>query len=482
MPFSSTKVLIVDDDVGLLRLIQKILQQEKIPATVLSSGAEAISWLKKNPIDLLLLDLKLQDFSAKDLIQQLSTLDLKVPFIVITGQGDERVAVEMMKSGAMDYLVKDINFISRLPTVVRHALQQLTQKKKLVEAEAAKQESDNLRQSVLNSLIAHIAVLDQEGKIISTNDAWNEFSQKNGITTLSRMGVDDDYLKVCREAVRQNAEGARHALQGIESVLKGTETRFYVEYPCHSPHKKQWFLMSVTPLVGNRKGAVVSHIDISERKRLEREVLETTEREQRRIGHDLHDDLGQQLTVLDYSLYSIAEKLKKEKHPLFKTLGVVSDQIQKVISNVRHMSHGLSPVPLESEGLAVALEEMILGIPSVSSMKTRFVCKTPVRIQDPNIATQFYRITQEGVNNAVKHSRSNTLVVTLSEEKKFWKVCIQDKGKGFNMDSTFITEKTGLRFMTYRAQLIGAELEISSKPTKGTSITCRLDKKDEIKK
>src|SRR5437899_997137 len=103
-------VFIVDDDRGLLRLIQKALQREGFATASAVSGSEALAWLGCNQAALMLLDLKLQDIEGKDLVQRLAAAGQCPPFIIITGQGDERVAVEMMKRGARDYLVKDVDF------------------------------------------------------------------------------------------------------------------------------------------------------------------------------------------------------------------------------------------------------------------------------------------------------------------------------------------------------------------------------------
>lgn len=106
-----------------------------------SSGDEAISWLAKNPADLMLLDLKLRDIGGKELVNHLAAVGRSVPFLIITGQGDERVAVEMMKRGALDYLVKDAQFIEFLPIVVCQALERLEKDKRLIAAQAALKES-----------------------------------------------------------------------------------------------------------------------------------------------------------------------------------------------------------------------------------------------------------------------------------------------------------------------------------------------------
>jgi DNA-binding NtrC family response regulator len=127
--------LVVDDDSGLLRLIQRSLQREGFSTALANSGQAAQDWLEQNRADLMLLDLKLQDIQGQDLVARLAQSGRCPPFIIITGQGDERVAVEIMKRGALDYLVKDVDFLQFVPSVVKRALEQLRKERRLAEAE-----------------------------------------------------------------------------------------------------------------------------------------------------------------------------------------------------------------------------------------------------------------------------------------------------------------------------------------------------------
>jgi signal transduction histidine kinase len=129
-------IFVVDDDRGLVRLIEKSLQREGYKTFGAASAGEAIAWLDSNRADLMLLDLKLDTVEARDLIEQLKARRTLVPFIIITGQGDERVAVDMMKRGALDYLVKDANFQDFVPSFVRRALGQIERDRKLAAADA----------------------------------------------------------------------------------------------------------------------------------------------------------------------------------------------------------------------------------------------------------------------------------------------------------------------------------------------------------
>src|SRR6266404_972789 len=128
-------VFVVDDDRGLVRLIERALHREGFLTSSANSGTSALDWLAQKHADLMLLDLKLQDIEGQELVNRLSGANRCPPFIIITGQGDERVAVEMMKRGARDYLVKDVDFLQFVPAVVRRTLEQVDKERRLAEAE-----------------------------------------------------------------------------------------------------------------------------------------------------------------------------------------------------------------------------------------------------------------------------------------------------------------------------------------------------------
>lgn len=135
-PFQApAKILVVDDEPGLRRLIEKRLERSGYDPASAGSAAEALEWMAANEPDLMLLDLKLPDAEGHEVVEQLKEIGRKIPFIVITGQGDERVAVNMMKRGAADYLVKDKDFLEFLPSIVQRVLAQVLTEERLAAAE-----------------------------------------------------------------------------------------------------------------------------------------------------------------------------------------------------------------------------------------------------------------------------------------------------------------------------------------------------------
>lgn len=145
-------------------------------------------------------------------------------------------------------------------------------------AERALLASDELSRAILASLTSTIAVLDGEGTIVIVNDAWKRFAVENGAPELAERSIGLNYIEICRQASGEDSEIALEAVAGINAVLAGTLGHFTLEYPCHSPTEKRWFSLQAAPLAGGRRGAVISHIDITGRKTMEEKLQESARR------------------------------------------------------------------------------------------------------------------------------------------------------------------------------------------------------------
>ncbi len=148
-------------------------------------------------------------------------------------------------------------------------------------AEEVLKQSEEFKNAVLNSVPSNIAVVGKDGGILSVNEPWVRFSIENGVmegVPARNTGTGSNYLKVCRESLGESSGGAMAAHDGILAVLEGTLPSFSLEYPCHSPGVQRWFTMTVTSLGMRERGAVISHTDITGRKRAEEELRVSEER------------------------------------------------------------------------------------------------------------------------------------------------------------------------------------------------------------
>lgn len=209
--------------------------------------------------------------------------------------------------------------------------------------------------------------------------------------------------------------------------------------------------------------------DITERKHLEKQILEISEREQRRIGQDLHDGLCQHLAGIEMLSQVLAKKLK----PVSKNGAARADDIaravREAISQTRLLARGLSPVTLESEGLMSALAELALNTEAIFGVRCRFDFAEPVQFADHTAATHLFRIAQEAVSNAIKHGKAKHLIIQLREEPYQLALRVTDDGVGFPKNFTG-GQGMGLRIMQNRIGMVGGNLTVERNPGGGTSV------------
>ena len=155
------------------------------------------------------------------------------------------------------------------PVAIYAAVTDITERKR---AERALSDSEELLKAVQNSLPAHLAVLDRKGSIIAVNELWERFAVENGDPTLAHTGVGVNYMDVCRQATGAFSEGAGEALEGLEALLSGSLREFELTYSCPLPDEDRWFSMRAKPLLSERGGLVVAHIDVTARVRAENEL------------------------------------------------------------------------------------------------------------------------------------------------------------------------------------------------------------------
>lgn len=212
----------------------------------------------------------------------------------------------------------------------------------------------------------------------------------------------------------------------------------------------------------------------AEELRLEREVLNISESERQRIGHDLHDSLGQRLTAASMTANAMLEALKTQAPSLSGHGELVAEQLRAAIAEARSLSHGLAPVTMEAEGLMNALEEMAASLTRSGRVRCVLECPQPVRVGSMETGMHLFRIAQEAVNNALKHASAAEIRIGLEQQADALVLEVEDDGIGFEEDAALLSEGLGLRVMRYRARLLGGSLEIGPSPAGGTRVSCRV--------
>lgn len=230
--------------------------------------------------------------------------------------------------------------------------------------------------------------------------------------------------------------------------------------------------ISLSPLE-TEEGVLVSSAirDISDRKRLEKSILDISAREQRRIGQDLHDGLGQLLTGVAFMSKAQEKRLAEREAPEAADATKIVSLVNNAIRKTRELSRGLLPVVSDSFGLMSALQRYVGEIQDLFGVSCRLHCESPVLIHDTAMATHLYHIAQEAVNNAIKHGHSKNILIHLYAGHDRGTLMVRDDGIGLN-PSAPNHGGMGLHIMKYRAGMFGGALELRRDTTSGTIVTC----------
>lgn len=367
-------------------------------------------------------------------------------------------------------------------------------------------------EATLEAVPASLAVLDAEGNILRTNQAWTHFAESNG-ASVNTCGTGSNYLAVCDAAAQDSVEDSARFAAGIREVINGTSLRFSMEYACHSQSQQRWFVGYVTPFTGDiPHSVVVAHVDISERKRaeqvirqlnvelekrveertkalqqaneklreeaamrrkLEEEILHISEHEKQRIGQDLHDDLGQQLAGIWLLSDLLKASLADQGSPDVESAEKITNLLKNALQLTRSLARGLHPVAMQAGGLIAALDELSTRTSEMFRIQCR--CKCPPSVEmDNTTATHLYRIAQEAVSNAVKHGLAKELDIELSTNPHNTILSVKDQGQGIEGPDPNHCGM-GLRIMNYRADIIGGTLDIQRNHSGiGTAVLCTI--------
>jgi signal transduction histidine kinase len=213
--------------------------------------------------------------------------------------------------------------------------------------------------------------------------------------------------------------------------------------------------------------------DLTERKQLERELVEVTSQTQHRIGQDLHDSVAQELTALNLLTGTLAETLETDPAIASKVVERMQQGLKRSQQELRAVLRGLLPVAVDSDGLMAALTELVDRTHQKGQVTCTFDCPEPVIVADNLTATHLYLIAQEAVHNALKHGQPRNIRISLRSNPG---LVLQVQCDGIGMPARpEANGGMGLRIMRNRATVIGAHLTIEPAEPTGTVVTCRLD-------
>lgn len=445
----SNRVLIVEDDRGNRESLRRILKLDGYEVDTAECWADAFNRDNWSDYFAVLLDRKLPDGSADEWLPKMRDQAPEAGLIVVTAFVDLDGAVAAIRHGADDYLVKPIDGDD-----VRARLRRLAEHRS---TKAALRATEEELRTVLNTAPDAIVTFDAEGKIHRTNPAASKLF---GHTEEELSGMRIDALLPGTGAAGLSVSRARSLSDTSHDAVgqKSDGSFFPVDF-------------AVNP---TGKGNVFTGIirDMSHRRELQREVLNSAEEERRRIGGDLHDALGQHLTGITYLAETLRGHVADSDPEAARLASRIADLLKETIDQTRRLVRGLYPVDPRPDGLRDALTSLSQRLVEDFRVEAVFECPSGFELSDSNAANHLFRIAQEASSNAIRHGEAKRVTIRIVEDEHWTHLSITDNGSGFDMESP--RAGLGLRLMRYRAGLAGGELTVDSQPDCGATVACSI--------
>jgi PAS domain S-box-containing protein len=298
----------------------------------------------------------------------------------------------------------------------------------------------------------------RDGSFLNVNESFTKISgfSKDSVTgrTLDEVGLlhsMSDYHRMIQMLQEQGQ-------------VRGFETEFIT-----SSAELRMVTISAEMIMLSDEPCMIATIeDVTEKKTLEREILNIGERERQMIGQDLHDDLAPHLIGIEVMSELLKKKLQENKVPAAGEIEKIRILIEQAIQKTRRLSRGLCPVFLADHGLESLLQEMASNIEEVHGIACRFTYQRSIMIEDISMCTHIYYIVHEAIHNAIKHGRAQRISINLLCDDGRVTLVIQDDGSGMHQVEN--PQGMGLKIMKFRAHMIGADLLIDDDSGKGTKV------------
>ncbi|MFT3705349.1 MAG: PAS domain-containing protein [Agriterribacter sp.] len=474
------KILYLEDSEYDAELSARFLKQAGIVFSfkLVDTREEYSDALKKYVPDVILADHSLFQFNSSEALKLFKATGLKIPFILVTGTVSEEFAVNILKEGADDYLLK--SNLSRLPSAIINSLE--------------KYRYDRERQQYLRNIITNEALM-KEAEELAHFGSW-EYESNTGNMKWSggvfricgyRPGdVKPDLEVIFRHIHPDEVDRFRKSVNALSKQYQtySAETRMIDKAGLH---KYIFFRIEVKPNHEVNHLRVLGFMqDVTEKRKLERELAEQAlaqqklitevtiqaqERERTYLGRELHDNINQILTTAKIYLKIVSEADEEDRRKEFT--GKSFENINHAVDEIRKLSKSLVAPTLGDMGLLIALEEMADEINATKLLHVDVIYSNASSLKlDKNMELMFYRIAQEQLNNIRKYANATHAVIEVGSTDRFYIFSISDNGIGF--DPAEKSKGIGLRNIQSRVEFYSGEMKVISAPGKGCLIEIKI--------
>jgi signal transduction histidine kinase len=330
----------------------------------------------------------------------------------------------------------------------------------IISLQQALQRSEEFRGALLNTVSDLVFEVRKDGHILSFHAPTdNEFL------------LSADTVVGHRVMELLPVQLGRLAMHYLEKTYRtGQPQKFSCQYSL--PGRLRHFETRLA--LGGSGNAVAVVRDVTDRETLEKEVVESSNRVQMRIGQDIHDGLGQHLTGISFLSRALEKNLAAKNLPEASEAGEISRLVIEALAQTRNLARGLFPVEVESDSLMPSLRDLARTVEQLFNISCVVEAEEGVVLGNRGASTHLFRLAQEAVNNAVKHGKAHRVVIRLERAGDRLALRISDDGIGLPPEG-LKRSGLGLRIMTYRAQRIGGALDLSPGDCGGTVVTCTFN-------
>ncbi len=433
----------------------------------------------REPLDIIFSDFKLPRFSGQRALEILRASELEIPFIIVSGTIGEELAVESMKAGATDYVLKE--HLARLGPVVRRALGEFRERRERKRAEQQLRVQAKALETAANSIV----ITDQEGSILWVNPAF---------CALSGYGLEEALGKNPR-LLKSGKHGPAFYQHLWKEILSGKTWRgefvnrrkdgslFHGEQtitPVHDEAGRITHFIGIMSDITSRKQAEEEARKSRERLRALAARLQAAREEERiRISREIHDRLGETLTGLKFSFGWMrttlengdTQEVRKQLLERIAAMGALADD---TAHHVRKLCTELRPSVLDDLGIVPAIEWQVSEFQARTNIRAEAKAEVRHLVASRDQATALFRICQEILTNVARHAQASKVRVALKAVGGNLLLQVKDNGKGFKAEDMADTKTLGLLGMQERAAILGGKVEILGEPGSGTTVTVTI--------
>jgi two-component system, NarL family, sensor histidine kinase UhpB len=509
-----------DDAILLLRTLKKVGYEFDHERVETPEGMLAA--LDKGSWDIIISDYVIPGFGGLEALKVAQERHLDVPFIIVSGQIGEDAAVSAMKAGAHDYVMKDN--LTRLGPAIGRELQEADVRRARRQAQQALRESEERFRQLADNIDVAFMMSDwspEEGirhvtyvspafatiwqlpceNLYRDPKSWQKAVIREdtrvldeALATLSKGSVNEQFRIVRSDgAVRwvhyrafpvRNERGEIYRIAALaEDVTAIREAQEKLAANALELQQKNAALDEARQYLEKRVQERTADLTVAntelqrqirERRRLENELLDITEKERKRIGIDLHDDLGQHLNGIALLLEALQLKLRQKSLPETAEVERIKSLLLKTMNHAHQVAHDLASVDLQNDNLEVALKQLATHAENMFRLDCELSTEGEIPSLPQPVVKQLYKIAQEAVTNAIKHGKAKKVQIDLVKDDDDQLILtVRNDGEPFP-ETLGLKNRMGLRIMNYRAHVINATVSVRGQGERGAIVTCSM--------